>query len=104
MNYTVTVNGKVYDVEVERAPAAVPAAPKSAPAATGNSITSPMPGNIWEVRCKSGDTVSAGQVVFVLEAMKMEIEVPAPCAGTIDQVLVTKGDAVDNGSVLAALK
>lgn len=67
-------------------------------------ITSPMPGNIWEVLVKPGDSVSDAQKVIVLEAMKMEIEVVAPCAGTIDSITVQKGDAVETGQVLGTIK
>ncbi|EPF47439.1 acetyl-CoA carboxylase biotin carboxyl carrier protein subunit [Treponema vincentii] len=134
MNYVVTVNGERYEVEVERvggassslsrrppervsrpvqaAPAAQPAAPAApqpaapAPASSGagNSIVSPMPGTVLDVKVKEGDSVSVNQVVVILEAMKMETEIVSEFAGTVSAVRVKKGDAVDTDTVLVELK
>jgi len=133
MKYIVTVNDKNYEVEVEQgvaqvlsvsaapvavapvaaAPAAVaapvaapvpvaaPAAP--APAGAGEPLPSPMPGTIINVVKKVGDTVAPGDVVVLLEAMKMENEVVAAIAGTVGQVLVTKGSVVKTGDPLVMI-
>jgi biotin carboxyl carrier protein len=69
-----------------------------------SAINSPMPGKVGKVCCNAGDRVEENQVVFVLEAMKMEIDVVSPSAGVIDQIMVAKGDAVQSDSVLAILK
>ncbi len=83
------------------APAA-PAAP-AAPVAGGTNITAPMPGTILSVNKPAGSTVAAGDVIIVLEAMKMENEIVAPCAGTVAQVLVSKGSTVETDAVLAVI-
>lgn len=132
MKYVVTLNGKKYDVEVNEseavitsvsnaAPAAAPVAPvaaapapaastaPSAPAAvvgtavSGTQITSPMPGTILKLNVDEGQAVKAGDVVLILEAMKMENEIVAPCDGTIKQLLVSKGSTVDTDQILAVL-
>lgn len=118
-NYRITVNGNTYDVQVEElgksasVPAAAPApaatpTPASAPApvatpapaAEGTSVTSPMPGNILDIKVNVGDKVAANQVVVVLEAMKMENDIVTPAAGTVASINVTKGQAVNSGDVL----
>lgn len=132
MKYVVTLNGKKYDVEVNEseavitsvsnaAPAAAPVVPvaaapapaastaPSAPAAvvgtavSGTQITSPMPGTILKLNVAEGQAVKAGDVVLILEAMKMENEIVAPCDGTIKQLLVSKGSTVDTDQILAVL-
>ena len=130
MKYKVTLNGRTYEVEVEAgkamlldeyeaiapaapaAPAAAPvaAAPAAAPAAAapavtgaGEAVTAPMPGTILKVNVKVGDAVKAGTVLGVLEAMKMENEIMAPKAGTVTQVLATKGGSVDTGAPLVVI-
>ena len=109
--YNVTVNGVTYSVVVEEvngaaAPVAAPA-PKAAPAATGAagavSIKAPMPGTILDVKVSVGASVKKGDVVAVLEAMKMENEIMAPKAGTVAQVLVSKGSSVDTGAALVVI-
>ncbi|APX91919.1 oxaloacetate decarboxylase subunit alpha [Halomonas sp. 1513] len=113
--YTITVNGKQYVVEVAEGgeigqvqeggaapqPAATPAA--SAPAASGESITAPLAGNIFKVNVKAGDSVAEGDVVIILEAMKMETEVRAASAGTVSEVKVKEGDSVSVGDTLIVL-
>lgn len=84
----------------EAAPA--PAAP-AAPVAGGTNITAPMPGTILSVNTAVGSTVNAGDVLIILEAMKMENEIVAPCAGTVKQVLVSKGSTVETDAVLAVI-
>jgi len=153
MKYVVTMNGKKYEVEVERmsafhmltreeiasgvstpvqpvaapapkaaaptpaaaAPAPAPkAAATSAPAAAtpaptakaapgGTSVTSPMPGSVLGVKVNVGDKVSAGQTMFVLEAMKMENEIVAPVDGTVASINVKTGDTVDTDQVMGTL-
>ena len=113
--YRVNVNGIVYEVDVEdisgaapvAAPAAAPAAapvaaPVSAPAG-GEQVTSPMPGNILAVNVAAGDTVRKGQVLMILEAMKMENEIMCPCDGKIVSVSVTKGATVESGTLLCVI-
>lgn len=88
------------------APAPAPAAPAAAPApvpAGGQTVTAPMPGNILKVNVTAGQTVKAGQVLCVLEAMKMENEIMAPCDGKVAQVLVSKGATVDTDAPLVTL-
>ena len=130
MKYKVTLNGRTYEVEVEAgkamcvaeyeayAPVAAPvaAAPVAAPAAApvaapaagmtvsgGESVTAPMPGNILTVAVTVGQTVKEGDLLVVLEAMKMENEIFAPKAGTVAQVLVQKGATVDTGATMVVL-
>ena len=109
--YRVNVNGTVYEVDVEdisgaapvAAPAAAPvAAPVSAPAG-GEQVTSPMPGTILAVNVAAGDTVKRGQVLMILEAMKMENEIMCPCDGKIVSVSVTKGATVESGTLLCVI-
>ena len=108
--YKVNVNGTAYEVEIEEmtgAPAAAPvAAAPAAPAASGagESITSPMPGNILAVNVAAGDVVKKGQVLMVLEAMKMENEIMAPHDGKVTAVAVTKGAAVESGALLCTIQ
>ena len=120
--YQITVNGKSYDVQVEElapgapvstpAPAAAPAAPAPAPVsapapsaapAAGTQIKAPMPGNILEVRVAPGAQVAAGDVLLILEAMKMENEILAPAAGTVKEMRVKKGDTVNSDDLLAVI-
>ena len=109
--YRLNVNGTVYEVELEEmtgAPAAAPvAAPApsaaAAPAAGGEKVTSPMPGTILSVNVAAGDAVKRGQVLMILEAMKMENEIMCPCDGTVASVSVTKGAAVESGTLLCTI-
>ena len=118
-NLKITVNGVVYDVQVEEAdgstvsaaPSAAPApkaatpAPKAAaPAAAGGEpVTSPMPGTILNVPVKAGQAVKKGDVLVVLEAMKMENEIKAAKDATVVSVAVSKGESVNTGTVLVTL-
>ncbi len=118
-NYRITVNGVAYDVAVEEmgegavtsapkpATAPKPAAPKAAPAtATGAGavkINSPMPGNILSVKASVGQAVKKGDVLMILEAMKMENEICAPQDGTIASVQAAAGDSVESGDVLVTM-
>ena len=126
MKYVVTLNGKNYEVEVteqdavllsvtDAAPApvaapvaapaaAAPAAPAAAPVAgDGTTVPSPMPGTILSVNVTVGQAVKTGDVLMILEAMKMENDIVAPCDGTIKQLLVSKGSTVNTDDVLAVL-
>ena len=130
MKYKVTLEGRTYEVEVEAgkamllyeyeaiapapvAAAPVAAAPAAAPAAAapaapavtgaGEAVNAPMPGNILKVNVQNGQAVKAGQVLVVLEAMKMENEIMAPKDGTVTQVLVSKGSTVDTGAPLVVI-
>ena len=129
MKYKVTLNGRTYEVEVEAgkamllaeyeavAPAPVAAAPVAAPAAApaaaapadpvvtgaGEAVNAPMPGNILKVNVSNGQAVKEGDVLVVLEAMKMENEIMAPKNGTVTQVLVQKGSTVDTGAPLVVI-
>ena len=110
--YRINVNGTAYEVEIEEmtgAPAAAPAAaapaaPAPAASGAGESITSPMPGNILAVNVAAGDAVKKGQVLMVLEAMKMENEIMAPRDGKVTSVAVTKGAAVESGALLCTIQ
>ena len=106
--YKVNVNGTVYEVEIEEmtgAPAAAPeAAAPAAPAGAGERVAAPMPGNILSVNVAAGDTVKKGQVLMILEAMKMENEIMAPCDGKVTAVAVTKGAAVESGAMLCTIQ
>ena len=116
--YTITVNGRAYAVTVEEgaaaagapvaAPvAAAPAAPAPAAALAGAAgsvqVTAPMPGKVVAVKASVGQAVKKGEVVLVLEAMKMENDIVAPEDGTIASINVANGDAVESGAVLATL-
>ena len=110
--YTVTVNGQSYVVEVSEggdvqqvapAPATAAAPAPSAPAGAGEAVGAPLAGNIFKVNVAAGDAVEAGQVIVILEAMKMETEVRAPRAGTVSSVAVAAGDAVAVGDTLISL-
>ncbi len=125
--YRVTVNGKAYDVDVEEmgagapaaapapsaapAPAAAPApvaaaAPAAAPAPVAGgagSIEAPMPGKVLKILVSQGAPVTAGQLVLILEAMKMENEIYAPTAGTVTQVGCKEGDSVNTGDTLLVI-
>ena len=130
MKYKVTLNGRTYEVEVVAdkamlldeyeaiapapvAAAAPVAAPAAAPAAaapaapvvtgSGEAVNAPIPGNILKVNVQNGQAVKAGEVLVVLEAMKMENEIMAPKAGTVTQVLVSKGSTVDTGAPLVVI-
>ena len=85
------------------APAA-PAAEPAAPAGKGTAVQSPLPGVILDIKVAVGDQVKAGQTVAILEAMKMENEISAPSAGTIDSIQVQKGASVNAGDVLISIK
>ena len=113
--YKVTVNGTAYeitleaidaaDVKVAPAPAAAPAAapaPVAAAPAGGETVNAPMPGNIVDVKVANGAAVKKGDVLIILEAMKMENEIVAPCDGTVN-VVVTKGASVETGAVLCTI-
>ena len=119
--FNVTVNGKAYDVAVEEitdgsapavaAPVAAPAAPAPTPApaaapaaSAGESVTAPMPGTILDVKANVGDTVTRGQVIMILEAMKMENDIVAPCDGKITSIIAKKNDTVNSGDVLATVQ
>ena len=129
MKYKVTLNNRVYEVEVEQGeamlvneyelaapPAAAPAAPAAAPVAAapaaapaagalaaGEVVTSPMPGNILKINVAQGQHVSEGDVLIVLEAMKMENEISATKSGTVAQINVTKGAVVETGTPLVVI-
>ena len=106
--YKVNVNGTAYEVEIEEmtgAPAAAPvAAAPAAPAGAGERVAAPMPGNILSVNVAAGATVKKGQVLMILEAMKMENEIMAPHDGKVTAVAVTKGAAVESGALLCTIQ
>ena len=133
MKYKVTLNNRIYEVEVEAgkamllseyeavapaAPAPVAAAPVAAPVAApaaaapaaapvvvgaGEQVCAPMPGTIVRVNVSQGQAVKAGDVLCVLEAMKMENDITAPKAGTVTQVVAAKGSSVSSGDVLIVI-
>ena len=126
--FNITVNGIAYEVEVEEvgamesitpvrpapvaaapaAPKAAPApapkaAPKAAPVAGGTKVNAPMPGTILDVKVAQGQAVKKGDILLILEAMKMENEILAPQDGTVAQVAVSKGASVNSGDPLVVL-
>ncbi len=114
--YRVNVNGSLYEIEIEemdasaakRAPAAAaapaPAAkPAAAPVGAGTKVNAPMPGTILDVKVQAGQSVKRGQVLVILEAMKMENEIQAPCDGKITGVNVRKGDSVETAALLCTI-
>ena len=133
MKYKVTLEGRTYEVEVEAgkamcvaeyeafvpaaapaaapvaaapvaaAPAAAPAAPVAAAPVAGEAVTAPMPGNILKVAVSDGQSVKEGELICVLEAMKMENEIYAPSAGTIARLHIAKGSTVDTGATMVVL-
>lgn len=137
MKYVATINGKKYEVEVEKleayksldrngvaapaapvlpasapvqrpaAPAPVAPAPAPAPAAAApagaTTVEAPMPGKILNIKVSEGQAVKFGEVVVIMEAMKMETEIVAPADGTVSKILVKAGDSVDTGAALVAL-
>ena len=128
MKYELKLNGRTYEVEVElteammmqefqsyapapavpvveAAPVAAPAAAPAAPAVigAGEKVDSPMPGTILKVNVAAGQTVNEGDLLVILEAMKMENEIFAPKGGTVTQVLVEKGASVNTGDVLVVI-
>ena len=137
MKYNVTLNGKIYEVDVTEsdavvtgitqvpvavaapavapvavAPVAAPAAPAEAPAAApavapvsadGTQVKAPMPGTILAVKKNVGEAVKAGDVIVVLEAMKMENDIVAPCDGTVKSINAAKGSTVNTDDVIAVI-
>ena len=132
MKYKVTLKGVTYEVEVEKgeailldeyeakapaapaaaapapaaaapaAPAAAPAAPAAAPG-KGDPVVSPLPGTVLDVKVTVGQAVKAGDVLMLVEAMKMENEIPAPKDGTVTAIVTPKGTTVDTGTVLLTI-
>lgn len=113
-NYTITVNGNVYDVTVEEgastgaapaaaAPAAAPKAAAPAGAQGSVKVAAPMPGKILAVKATAGQAVKKGDVLLVLEAMKMENDIVAPQDGTVASINAAVGDSVESGATLATL-
>ncbi len=110
--YKVNVNGTTYEIEIElmsetesvKAPVAAAPATVAAPAGEGETVESPMPGTILDVKVNVGDTVKKGQLLMILEAMKMENEIMAGADGKITSVCVTKGASVQSGDVLCTIK
>ena len=90
--------------EAAAAPKKEAAAPSSAAPAGGEAVESPMPGNVWKVLVKEGQEVKEGETLIILEAMKMENEIPAPCDGTVASLHVNEGDAVNGGDILVTIK
>lgn len=130
MKYKITLQGRTYEIEVERgeamlldeyeakspvpaaAPAAAPVAPAAAPAApapaagpvaAGTKVDSPLPGNILDIKVSAGQAVKEGDVLVIIEAMKMENEVAAPCDGVVKQIVTSKGAVVATGDTLLVI-
>lgn len=116
--FNITVNGNAYEVEIEEVKAAAPvaAAPKAAPAAApapkaapaaaaagDNTVTAPMPGKIVKLVASVGQAVNAGDVLLILEAMKMQNEITAPAAGTVKSFTVNAGDSVKPGQTMVVI-
>lgn len=131
MKYKITLQGKTYEIEVERGEAMVldeyealapvtsaPAAPApaaaapvaaapapaaAAPVAAGTPVTAPLPGNVLKINVSQGQAVKAGDVVVIIEAMKMENEITAPCDGAVKQIVAAKGAVVNTGDTLLVI-
>lgn len=109
--YRVNVNGSLYEIEIEEmsapatmsAPAAPAAAPVSAAPAGGQKVEAPMPGTILDIKVQAGQSVKKGDVLIILEAMKMENEIMAPCDGKVTGVNVRKGDSVETAALLCTI-
>ena len=107
--YKVTVNGTAYEIELEEltgaapAPAPAAAAPAAAPAG-GEQVTSPMPGTILDVKVTQGASVKKGDVLMILEAMKMENEIMCPRDGKVASIHAAKGAAVESGTLLCVIQ
>lgn len=118
--FNITVNGNAYEVEIEEvkaaapvaaapkaapaaAPKAAPAAAAAAPAAGDNTVTAPMPGKIVKLVASVGQAVNAGDVLLILEAMKMQNEITAPAAGTVKSFAVNAGDSVKPGQTMVVI-
>lgn len=123
MKYVVTLNGKNYEVEVNEteavvtnvsdavyapapvsapAPAAAPATPQAV-SASGTQVVAPMPGSIVNINVSAGQAVKAGDVLIILEAMKMENDITAPCDGVVKQIVTSKGATVNTDDVLLVI-
>ncbi|MBQ5406750.1 MAG: biotin/lipoyl-binding protein [Oscillospiraceae bacterium] len=125
MKYKITLKGRTYEVEVERgeamlldeyeaaapvpsapaapAPAAAPAAAAPAAVSAGTKVDAPLPGNVLNVKVSVGQAVKAGDVLVIIEAMKMENEVAAPCDGVVKQIVADKGAVVATGDTLLVI-
>ena len=129
MKYKITLKGRTYEVEVEHgeamilseyeakapvqpaaapapaAPAAAPApaAPAAGPVSAGTKVDSPLPGNVLNVKVSVGQAVKAGDVLVIIEAMKMENEIAAPCDGVVKQIVADKGAVVATGDTLLVI-
>ena len=111
--YRVTVNGTAYEIQLEEltgaapaasAPAAAPAPAPAAASAGGEQVTSPMPGTILDVKVSQGAAVKKGDVLMILEAMKMENEIMCPCDGKVASLHAAKGAAVESGTLLCVIQ
>ncbi|WP_129008749.1 biotin/lipoyl-containing protein, partial [Arcobacter sp. CECT 8983] len=109
-NYTVVVDGQKFNVSIAEGNADIqvtPATQSETPAATptngGAEVGATVAGNVWKMNVKVGDTVKQGEIIAILEAMKMEIDVEAPCDGTVSAVLANPGDAVEEGQAIATI-
>ena len=124
MKYKITLKGRTYEVEVQRgeamlldeydaaapvpaapaAPAAATAAPAAAaPVSAGTKVEAPLPGNVLNVKVSVGQAVKAGDLLVIIEAMKMENEVAAPCDGVVKQIVTSKGAVVATGDTLLVI-
>lgn len=130
MKYKITLKGRTYEVEVVRgeamlldeydavapvpaapaapaapapAPAAAPAAPAAGPVAAGTKVEAPLPGNVLQVKVSVGQAVKSGDVLVIIEAMKMENEIAAPCDGVVKQIVANKGAVVATGDTLLVI-